>query len=299
MRSPLPPLAATRAFEAAARHGSFTRAADELGMTQAAVSYQIKVLEDRVGMPLFLRNGRGVELTDAGKRFARRASESLDLLSDAFADAKGEGEETLVISAIPTFATNFLAQRLGCFQINHPSIAVRVEVTQAITDFTSEDVDVAIRSGLEGGWPGMKCDLLLPAVFTPMLSSKLAETIGGVHTPADLLKLPIIEPSCPWWPIWFEAAGIPDAKLMERPSLQFGSQILEANAAIAGQGVGILTQTFYQDAVAQGQLFQPFDLTCDDGQRYWLVYPKNRRNAPKIRSFRDWILDKVAELNLT
>ena len=296
MLSHLPPLAAIRAFEAAARHGSFTKAAEELGMTQAAVSYQIKILEERVGAPLFLRFARGVELTDVGRRLSRRASEALDLLRDAYADAKGQGEDTLVISAIPTFATNFLAQKLGCFQIDHPSIAVRVQVTQALTDFAAEDVDVAIRSGLEGAWPGLKSDLLLPAVFTPMLSPKLAETIGGVHTPADLLKLPIIEPSDPWWPQWFEAAGIPDAKLMEQPSLQFGSQILEANAAIAGQGVGILTPTFYLDAINQGQLSQPFDLTCDDGQRYWLVYPESRRNAPKIRAFRDWVLGEVTEL---
>lgn len=297
MRSPLPPLAATRAFEAAARHGSFTKAAEELGMTQAAVSYQIKVLEDRVGAPLFLRQARGVELTHAGGRFARRASESLDLLRDAYAEARGRDDETLVISAIPTFATNFLAQRLGCFQIDHPSLAVRVEVTQALSDFSTEDVDVAIRSGLEVAQPGLKCDMLMPAVFTPMLSPKLAESIGGVHTPEDLLKLPIIEPSDPWWPVWFAAAGIPDAQLTERPSLQFGSQILEANAAIAGHGVGILTRSFYLDAISQGQLFQPFDLTCDDGQRYWLVYPENRRSTQKIRSFRDWILGEVADLD--
>ncbi len=296
MRPPLPPLAATRAFEAAARHGSFTKAAAELGMTQAAVSYQIKVLEDRVGSPLFLRNARGVELTDTGGRFAQRAGESLELLRDAFAEAKGEGEDTLVISSIPTFATNFLAQSLGCFQIDHPSIAVRVEVTDTLTDFASEDVDVAIRSGLEGGWPGLESDLLLPAVFTPMLSPKLAETIGGLHEPADLLKLPMIEPSDPLWTIWFAAAGLPDAKLTEQSSLRYGSQVLEANAAIAGLGVGMLTQSFYQDAVALGQLFQPFDITCDDGQRYWLVYPEARRGTRKIRLFRDWIVGKVAEL---
>ncbi|TQV82052.1 LysR substrate-binding domain-containing protein [Denitrobaculum tricleocarpae] len=296
MRAPLPPLAATRAFEAAARHGSFTKAADELGMTQAAVSYQIKILEDRVGSPLFLRNARGVALTDAGGRFARKAGESLELLRDAFAEAKGEADDTLVISSTPTFATNFLAQSLGCFQIDHPSIAVRVEVTDALTDFASEDVDVAVRSGLERVWRGLTCDLLLPAVFTPMLSPKLAETIGGVHKPADLLKLPIIEPSDPSWTLWFAAAGLPDAKLRERAGPQFGAQVLEANAAIAGLGVGILTPAFYQDAVAQGQLCQPFDLACDDGQRYWLVYPENRRNASKIRAFRSWILGKVADL---
>lgn len=296
MRALLPPLTATRAFEAAARRGSFTKAADELGMTQAAVSYQIKILEERVGAPLFLRTARGVELTDVGQRFSRRASEALDQLRDAFADAKGAGEETLAISVIPTFATNFLAQRLGCFQIDNPSIAVRVEVSQSLSDFAAEEIDLAIRSGI-GGWAGLKSHRLFPAVFTPMLSPKLAAEAGGIETPADLLKLPIIEPTDPWWSEWFAAAGVPDVEMADRPSLKFGSQVLEANAAIAGQGVGILTPVFYKDAVEQGLLIQPFEITCDDDQSYWLVYPENRRNAPKIRLFRNWILDEVASLD--
>ncbi|WP_282607346.1 LysR substrate-binding domain-containing protein [Pelagibius sp. Alg239-R121] len=295
MRSHLPPLAATRAFEAAARHGTFTKAAEELGMTQAAVSYQIKVLEERVGSPLFLRYARGVELTDVGRRFSRRASEALDLLRDAFADAKGQSDETLVISVIPTFATNILAQRLGRFQIDNPSIAMRVEVNQSLADFASEDLDLAIRSG-RGEWPGLKCHELIRSTFTPMLSPALAEQAGGLREPSDLLQLPIIEPSDPWWQQWFAAAGISHAQIPARPGLKFGSQILEANAAIAGQGVGILTPALCRDALQRGQLVQPFDLICDDGYSYWLAYPENRRNAPKIRKFRDWILGEMAEL---
>lgn len=295
MTTNLPPLAAIRAFEAAARHASFTRAADELGMTQAAVSYQIKVLEDRVGSALFLRHPRGVELTETGVRLSRQAGEALDLLRDAFAEAQGRTSETLVLSVIATFATNFLAQRLGRFQIDNPSLALRVDLSQTLVDFAREDVDVAIRAGA-GGWPDVETHLLLRGLFTPMLHPDLIEQAGGIDEPADLLKLPILEPSDPWWRTWFETAGVPASALKhlkQKPRLRFGSQVLEGNAAIAGQGVGILTPAFYSEAVAQGQLVQPFELTCDDGHAYWLVYPKSRRNAPKIRAFRDWILKEM------
>ncbi len=295
MSSSLPPLTAVKVFEAAARRKSFTRAAEELGMTQASVSYQIKVLEERVGTTLFLRHARGVELTDIGQRFAHKASEALDLLREAFAEVRGRTEDTLVISVIPTFATNILAERLGRFQIANPSIAVRLDVSQSCVDFASEDFDLGIRSG-KGNWPGLTCHRIMPSLFTPMLSPALAETIGGVHELSDLLKLPIIEPSDPWWWHWFEAAGLPPDVLKERPNMQFGSQILEANAAIAGQGVGILTPLFYCDAMEQKRLIQPFDLVCDDGTAYWLVCPEARRNAPKIRAFRDWIMAEIAAL---
>lgn len=296
LRPHLPPLAAIRVFEAAARHRNFTTAAVELGMTQAAVSYQIKVLEERVGAPLFLRLARGVELSEIGARFAQKSTDALDILSEAFSRAKGRTEETLVISVIPTFATNFLAQHLGCFQIDNPSIAVRVEVGQSLIDFASDGFDLAIRSG-KGDWPGLKSHLLLPMVFTPMLSPALAEKVGGIHHPADLLQLPIIEPSDPWWKQWFETAGVPDADLASQPGLLFGSQILEANAAIAGQGTGILTPVFYQDAIEQNQLFQPFDLVCSDDTGYWLVYPESRRNLAKIKLFRSWLETTLANFN--
>ncbi len=129
-----------------------------------------------------------------------------------------------------------------------------------------------------------------------MLSPDLAATIGGVNEPADLLKLPIIEAGDPWWQQWFEAAGLPDAAIGGDLGLRLGSQILEANAAMAGQGVGILTPAFYREAMAQNRLIQPFDLVCDDGRAYWLVYPESRRNAPKIKAFRKWIKAEMKDL---
>jgi LysR family glycine cleavage system transcriptional activator len=196
------------------------------------------------------------------------------------------------VEAVTTFASNWLVQRLGRFQMAHPSIAVRLSISHSMVDFSREEVDVGIRSG-EGTWPGLAAHLLLPADFTPMLSPRLAQTIGGVATPADLMKLPLIGPDDPWWTVWFEAVSLPTVRPAAAVVNRLGSQHLEAKAAIAGQGVAILTPAFFGDELASGQLIQPFEQVCDDGHGYWLVYSQARRLVPKIRAFRDWILSEV------
>ncbi|MGB3539224.1 MAG: LysR substrate-binding domain-containing protein [Mesorhizobium sp.] len=288
----LPPLAAVRVFEAAARHLSFTRAAEELGMTQAAVSYQIKVLEERVGTLLFLRKPRQVALTEPGQHLAAAAGDAFALLAQAYAEARGDAEGVLSITTVLTFASNWLARHLGSFQMAHPSLAVRVDASGTLLDLTRENFDIAIRSG-KGKWPGLVTHPLVWADFTPMLSPGLAAKIGGVKEPADLLKLPILEPSDPWWLQWFTAAGVPTTDLATRPDSRMGAQTYEANAAIAGQGVAILTRPFFLAELAEGRLIQPFDLVCNDGHGYWLAYPETSRNAPKVRVFRDWLLAEV------
>ena len=288
----LPPLSAVRAFEAAARHGSFTRAAEELGMTQAAVSYQIKILEDRIGTPLFLRRPRQVALTETGQRLAPAVTDAFELLSAAYQAARHGSQETLVISSVQTFAAQWLARHMGSFQIAHPSLAVRLEVASRLLDVRQDEFDIVIRSG-DGNWPGLESHLLVRSLFTPMLSPALAATIGGVMERADIMKLPIVDPGDPWWVRWMEAAGLPTEWLASHPRGQLGAQALEATAAIAGRGVAILTPTYYRTEVAAGQLFQPFDLVLEDPRGYWLAYPSARRNAPKIRAFRDWILAEV------
>jgi len=289
----LPPLPAVRAFEAAARHGSFTRAAEELGMTQAAVSYQIKVLEERVGAPLFLRKPRQVTLTEVGQRLAPVFTEAFALIGEAYAQARSGAEGLLCVSTILTFASSWLARNLGAFQMRHPALAVRLDTSSRLIDFSREDVDVAIRSG-SGDWPGLARHLLFKASFTPMLSPKLAESVGGVKEPADLLRLPILDPEDPWWREWFTLAGLPTETLATRTRNSMGAQAYEANAAMAGHGVAILTRALFSAELADGRLIQPFDLVADDGNSYWLVYPEARRNVPKIRAFREWLLAEVA-----
>lgn len=288
----LPPLASIRVFEAAARHLSFTEAAAELGMTQAAVSYQIKVLEERAGTPLFLRKPRQVALTEAGQKLAPAVTQAFALIGEAYASVRGGADGVLNVSTLLTFASNWLAQHLGLFQLAHPALAVRVDTSNRVVDFAREDIDIAIRSG-GGKWPGMETHMLFRADFTPVLSPRLAASIGGVKEPADLLKLPILDPGDIWWKQWFEAAGVNADGLAERPGTSMGAQAYEANAAIAGQGVAIITRALFRTELADGRLIQPFDLVGDDGHAYWLVYPTGRRNVPKIRVFREWILAEV------
>ena len=291
---PLPPLAAVRAFEAAARHLNFTRAAEELAMTQAAVSYQIKILEERFGSPLFTRQARQVALTQAGQTLAASATEAFRLLAEGYESARTGGLGTLSISTIPSFAANWLVLHIGSFQFAHPSIAVRLDTSNHLVDLAQENFDVGIRTGGKGEWPGLKSHLLMQADFTPMLSPKLAESIGGVREPADLLKLPIMDAGDPWWEIWFAAAGVDTGgNLAARPRSQLGSQSYEGRAAVAGAGVAILTRALFTAELANGSLIQPFDLFGDDGHAYWLVYQEQRRNVAKIRAFRDWILAEL------
>ncbi|MCL7998977.1 transcriptional regulator GcvA [Brucella sp. 21LCYQ03] len=296
MSQALPPLSAIRVFESASRHASFTRAAEELGMTQAAVSYQIKLLEERVGAPLFLRKPRQVELTELGKRLAPAINDAFEAMRAAFASAREDTQGVLTISAVVTFAANWLVQRLGSFQMQHPALAVRLDTSNDMVDFATSNVDMAIRSG-RGEWPGMISHELIKAQFSPMLSPKLIESVGGIKEPADLLHLRAVDPTDPWWKIWYKAAGIEDPKIQGNAFSRYGAQHLEGRAAAAGQGVGILTPAFHAAELASGQLIQPFDLLCDDGQAYWLVYPKARKNMPKIRAFREWILDELALSN--
>ncbi|OQP87637.1 LysR family transcriptional regulator [Rhizobium rhizosphaerae] len=287
------PLHALRVFEAVARLQSFTRAGEELALTQTAVSYQIKLLEDHLGEPVFLRRPRQIVLTEAGERMLPKIVQGLDLLADALASARAPAEEVLLIHSPPTFAQQWLTYNLGRFHMLQPSIAVRLKAAGETIDFDRTPGDIAIRWG-RGDWPGLSAHFLMCLDFSPVLSPALAESIGGVTTPADLLKLPIISPTDPWWRLWFAAAGVDCSELAQRPKNDFGIQSLDAGAAMAGQGVAIINPGHYRNEIAAGLLIQPFALTCNDGRDYWLVYPERRRNQPKIKAFRDWILAEMA-----
>ncbi|MGE3742722.1 MAG: LysR substrate-binding domain-containing protein [Geminicoccaceae bacterium] len=292
-RAPLPPLAAVRAFEAAARQGSFTRAGAELGMSQAAVSYQIKLLEERVGTSLFRRSGRQKVLTAAGEQLAAGISEAFERMRLAFAKLRGEVDGVLTVSAVGAFATNWLAPRIGAFQLRHPNLAVRVSMTSRLVDFSQEDVDVALRAG-RGPWPGLLAHRLLPMRFTPICSPDLLRRFAPVINPADLLRLPLLTPSDPWWGRWFELAGVEAPELTTRPGIDLESQQIEGQAALAGQGVAMLTPAMWGPELSSGRLVQVFDLVGGQGESFWLVYPEARRNVPKIRAWRDWLIEEMS-----
>ena len=292
---PLPPLPAIRAFEAAARHGNFTAAGEELGLTQAAVSYQIKQLEDRVGLPLFLRRARGVTLTADGARLAERAGEALEILRDAFAEARHKRDEVLEISALPTFAAHVLAPRLGHFQIAHPQITTRIELESRITDILGGESTVAIRSG-HGRWEGLRADFLIRSHYAPMLSPAVIDRYGMPPTPGDLRDLPLVDPDDPGWTTWFSAAGLDAPEPAVRSRGIIGTQILTAQAMLAGQGAGLLTPAYFSDHLARGEMVQPFDIYAFDEVSIWLAYPERRRNAPALRAFRDWLLGEMVAI---
>lgn len=294
----IPSLAAIRVFEAAARHGSFTRAAEELGMTQAAASYQIKVLEERVGGPLFLRRPGHVELTDLGRRMAGPTTDAFDLLRNTYAPIGGEEEGILRISALETFSGQWLVRNLASFHEKHPEWVVQLHASDELVDFSRDDVDVAIRGG-KGNWDGLKAHKVQEVSLTPMLSPQLAAKVGGLKEPVDLLKLPLLGVGDRWWPVWLAEAGVIDHDLESRPQNRFGPQILKASAAIAGQGVAMLSPSLYRRELEAGLLIQPFDTIVFADFACWLVYPEARRNTPKIRAFRQWLLDEVERSGLS
>src|SRR3954465_9497072 len=201
----LPPLASIRAFEAAARTENFTAAAAELGMTQAAVSYQVKSLEERLGAPLFVREkGRG-RLTPLGQRLLPSMSSAFDTMEAAFASHREEDESLLTITTTHTFANTWLAWRLGAFQMEHPDLAVRMTTSNEVCDLRGGDADVAIRGG-GGGWEGMEEYQLFETSFTPMASPEcivaVERKLGRPLEPGDLAEQIRINPADDWWQQW-------------------------------------------------------------------------------------------------
>lgn len=283
------PLNALRVFETVARLQNFTRAGDELGMTQTAVSYQIKLLEEHLGEAVFIRKPRALQLTLAGERLLPRVTEAFGLLNDAVNQARHGADEILEIHSTPTFASHWLARNLGAFQLEYPHIAVRLQRGTQLTNFNREPADVAIRIGI-GPWQGLVCHPLIRLSYTPMLSPRLAESIGGVSEPGDLLKLPLISDDDDGrWKVWFAEAGVDTLQGNTRRLNAFGALDLETGAALAGHGVAMLSPFYVQEELASGRLIQPFDLSWTDDNTYWLVYPHGRRNLPKIKAFQEWL----------
>ncbi len=290
----LPPLAAVRVFEAAARHGNFTRAAAELGMTQAAVSYQVKLLEERLGVSLFARSGRGIALTDMARRIAPQLSAAFDAMDDAFGSVRAESESVLTISAPSTLATNWLAGRLGKFQLARPQLAVRMDATDRMIDFAGGEADVAIR-GMRAPTPGLACHFLMRMPFTPLASPVLLARYPPVRAPADLIAMPRLSPDDDWWKLWFDTAMGSEVDINAHPGMRFDSQVLQGTAALAGHGVAVLSPIMWEPALAAGQLVRLLPQVAMYRNSFWLVYPEGKRGLAKVRAFRDWLLAEVRE----
>ncbi len=292
MRDPLSglPLSSIRVFEAAARLNSFTRAAAELGMTQAAVSWQIKALETRLGLSLFRRLPREVQPTEPGERLARAATEAMTLLRRALAEITDTDEGVLSVTTLTTLATQWLAPRLGAFQVANPGLAVRLDTSPTIIDLTRDNMDVALRSG-DGDWPGVECALLMPSVFTPLCSPALCDRLN-LRDPADLVEAPRVGDEKEW-AAWFAAAGVTTAAT-PASRLRADIQGLEVAAAIGGQGVALGSPVLFAREIEAGLLVRPFARTVKLSEGYWIAWPADRRRSPKIARFRDWLLAEAA-----
>lgn len=297
MSDRLPPLTALRAFEAAARHMSFAKAAEELNVTPAALSFQIKSLEDHLGQPVFRRLNRAVELTEAGRALAPGASEGFGVLNAAWRMARRLGDQRhLTVTSGPGFTSLWLAPRLFQFASAHPNIELRLSASLKVLDFDRDEVDIAIRYG-RGPDRGLFSQSLGVEWATPMVAPALAERL---RTPEDLKSMMLlvdevtqrVDPGM-GWKGWYAAAdlGAPD-----QPLTSFNTPDLAVGAAIAGAGVLMGRVSLTEAALRDGRLVMPFDLTVRAENSYRIVCPQSSTGLPHVRAFVDWVTTEYAEI---
>lgn len=295
MKRSLPPLNALRAFEAAARNQSFTRAADELHVTQAAISHQVKTLEDWIGTPLFQRMKRGLRLTPTGEAYLPRLTQAFDLMATATEQLNHrEGKHTLLLSTLDSFAALWLLPRLRRFREKYPGIDLRIVSIDREDDSLSQgDVDVDIRLG-QGNWPGLSATPLLTEDISPVCSPALLEGEHPLRAPADLAHHTLLHDiMIADWRSWFEAAGIEHIDPGRGPG--FNRSYLVIQAAINGDGVALGRSVLVADALKAGTLVKPFDIDLDSDFSYYFVCSRAQTNEPTIRIFRDWLLEEAAD----
>jgi LysR family glycine cleavage system transcriptional activator len=286
------PLAALRAFEAAARLGSFTKAAGELAMTQAAVSYQVKRLEQLLGAVLFKRVGRQVQLTAAGQRLSASASEAFALLRTACANVTEQKHGRIWITALPTVASNWLVPRLGDFHAKHPQYALQLDASIDAQDFRVSQFDVGIRTGA-GKWPGCHSIRLFPSDYTVVCAPELVEG-GCISTPRDLLRLPLFGRRS-WWLDWLSEAGLSDEECASIRASDLGTQPSEVTAALMQRGAAMVTSRFFARELRAGTLRQPFALVRMRDDPYWLVNRAGEQTFPNVRHFTRWLLEQIGD----
>jgi LysR family glycine cleavage system transcriptional activator len=260
----------------------------------------VRLLEERLKAPLFVREKGRARLTPLGARLQPLLTQAMDSLEAAFASQRDEDDAMLTVATTRTFANAWLVWRLGGFQMDHPDLAVRLTTDGRLVDLHGGEADIAIRAGL-GSWDGLDSEPLLPIDYTPMCSPALLRRVeaelGRPIEPADLPNLPLISPDDEWLDHWLEDQGVMSSTRSRRGGLRLDSQSDEANAAMAGQGFAMMTPIFWQNDLTDGRLVQPFPQTTQGRFGYYLVIPPARRQVPKIKRFREWLLGKVAAMD--
>jgi LysR family transcriptional regulator, glycine cleavage system transcriptional activator len=294
MRPRLPPLNALKAFEAAARHESFTRAAEELCVTQGAVSQQVKGLEAELAIKLFNRERQRLVITEAGRDYLAVVRDALDRIAlgtERLLQRQNTG--VLTVSTSPDFAAKWLVHRLGKFAEAHPAIDLRVSATLHHVDFAREEVDLAVRHG-DGNWPGLDTVKLASEQLFAVCSPKLLSGKRALRHPTDILKFPLIHmDDRSDWARWLQATGVSEAQAMHGPVLNRASMVIDA--AINAQGVALARTTLSAWDLINGRLVRPFGETLRLAKTYWIICPKATAKLPKIVAFTEWLLAEAAD----
>jgi LysR family transcriptional regulator, glycine cleavage system transcriptional activator len=292
MAARLPSLNGLRAFEAAARHLSFTNAASELNVTQTAISHQIRRLEEELGTKLFVRQNRALALTPEAREYLpgiRAAFNDLRLATDRL--LRRDDDHALTISTLASLAAKWLLPRLSAFQEAHPGIDVRITTSTGLVDFRSGDVDAAIRYG-RGNWAGLRADWLMADEMFPVCSPALLQSDKPLRCPEDLANFTLLHSSGGYdddWRLWLTAAGLP-ANISKQPGLTFDLILMTVQAAIDGIGVAMGRTSYVQADIAKGRLVVPFKIALPTDAGFYLVSPEAKADPPKLRAFRQWLI---------
>jgi LysR family glycine cleavage system transcriptional activator len=290
----LPPLNALKTFESAARHLSFTKAAEELHVTPGAVSQQIKSLEDFIGAPVFRRRRRALLLTDEAQASLPVLREGFDRLAEAARILSVRGDSRrLAVSVAPSFASKWLVPRINRFQEQKPDIEVWISADMDIVDFAADDVDLAVRYGA-GHYPGLEVERLLDETIVPVCSPRLLAGQKPLREPADLCKHALLHDGSPFdqqslasWDMWLKAAGVEGVDATRGPKFNQSSLVIEA--AIAGRGVALAKTALAQADIDAGRLVAPFDMPAAKAFSYFIVHPKGRGSSAAIKAFKTWL----------
>lgn len=298
----LPPLNGLRAFEAAARSLSFTKAAEELNVTPAAVSQQVKSLEEYFGVALFKRLTRALMLTNSGQLVLPVLQEGFDKLAEADHILRNRRDDRiLTVSVAPSFGAKWLVPRLDRFRRAYPDYDIRIDATDTRADFKRDNVDIAMRYGL-GEYPGLVSECLLTEVAVPVCSPRLLEGEHPLRTPEDLrhhtllhIQWKMESDAAPNWRMWLKAAGLDDIDPDRGP--QFSLESMAIQAAMDGQGVSLISSALVEEDIAAGRLIRPFPEEVIQKTKfcYFLVYPEAHLQYPKVAAFRDWVQTEIQE----
>lgn len=290
-----PSMSLLLAFDASARHLSFTRAAQDLFLTQSAVSRQVQALEALLGVALFVRDQRKITLTGAGAAYHREVSGALQRIRNgslqAIASCAGSG--ALHLAVLPTFASKWLLPRLSDFYRQHPGVLVHLHARIGQFDLDAAGMDAAIGVG-DGSWPGLVAHRLMDEMLLPVISPSLRRE-HALHTPADLARhlLLVVATRSSAWLRWFEQQGLPSGALRMGPQFELTSHLIQA--VVAGIGVGLLPHFMVQDELASGSLELAFDLPLVSGYSYYLFVRPEKRQLPAVASFSDWLTGQLGD----